>query len=150
MGQPLILETTFLIDLERENNRGTPGPAMAFLELHEDARLYITFTIAGELAAGASLADRARWEAFLAPFHILSSNADVSWEYSRAYRYLQDNGLMIGGNDLWIAATGLAYRMPVVTRNVQHYRRVPGVLVADYRTDGARPPLSAQGRDSRA
>lgn len=139
MGQSLILETTFLIDFERESNRGTTGQAIAFLEAHEDARLYITFTVAGELAAGTTLAERPRWEEFLAPFHILVPNADVSWEYGRAYRYLQENGLMIGGNDLWIAATALAYRMPVVTRNVQHYRRVPGLLVEGYHTLPAQP-----------
>ena len=138
MGRPLILETSFLIDFERENNRGAAGPALAFLEANEDARLYITFTVAGELAAGMSLADRERWEEFLAPFHVLAFNAEVSWEYGRAYRYLQENGLLIGTNDLWIAATGLAYRMPIVTRNVQHYRRVPGLQVAGYNP----PPLT--------
>lgn len=132
MGQALILETSFLVDFERENNRGTAGPAVGFLESHEDARLYVTFTVAGELAAGTSLAERARWEEFLAPFHVLAFNADVSWEYGRTYRYLQENGLLIGGNDLWIAAAGLAYHMPVVTRNVQHYRRVPGLRVEEY------------------
>ncbi len=132
MGRGLILETSFLVDFERENNRGSAGPAIAFLESHDDARLYITFTIAGELAAGASLGERDRWEAFLAPFHILAFNADVSWEYGRTYRHLQENGMLIGGNDLWIAATGLAYQMPIVTRNVQHYRRVPGLRVEGY------------------
>jgi predicted nucleic acid-binding protein len=133
VGESLILETSFLVDFERENARGVPGPALAFLEAHEDARLYITFTVAGELAAGISLADRARWEEFTAPFHILASNADVAWEYGRAYRYLQGNRLLIGANDLWIAATGVAYRMPIVTRNVEHYRRVPDLQVATYR-----------------
>jgi tRNA(fMet)-specific endonuclease VapC len=132
MGRSLIVETSFLIDLEREHNRGVPGPAVAFLEANADARLYLPFIVAGELAAGTSLADRQRWEAFLAPFYVLSSNADVSWEYGRAYRYLQENGRLIGGNDLWIAATGLAYHMPVVTRNAERYRRVPGLEVEAY------------------
>jgi tRNA(fMet)-specific endonuclease VapC len=132
VGRPLILETTFLIDLEREHNRGTPGPAVAFLESNDDARLYLPFIVAGELAAGRSLSEREKWEAFLAPFYVLASNPDVSWEYGRAYRYLQENGRLIGGNDLWIAATGLAYRMPVVTRNHDHYRRVPGLQVEAY------------------
>ena len=132
MGQPLILETSFLIDFERENARGTAGAAVAFLETIGNARLYVTFTVAGELAAGLSMADRSQWEAFLAPFHVLAFNPDVSWEYGQTYRYLQHNGLLIGGNDLWIAATALAYRMPVVTRNVDHYRRVPRLQVEDY------------------
>lgn len=63
----------------------------------------------------------------LAPFHILPATPDVCWEYGRAYRYLQENGRLIGGNDLWIAATALANRMPVVTKNVEHYKRVPGL-----------------------
>jgi hypothetical protein len=67
VGRPLILETTFLIDLEREHNRGTPGPAVAFLEANEDARLYLPFIVAGELAAETSLRERDRWDAFLAP-----------------------------------------------------------------------------------
>ena len=132
MGRSMILETTFLVDFERENNRGAPGRAVAFLEAHEDARLFVTFTVAGELAAGTTLGERARWVEFLAPFHVLASTADVCWHYGQAYRYLQDNGLLIGANDLWIAATGLAYRMPVVTRNGQHYRRVPGLQVEGY------------------
>ena len=103
------------------------------LEAHQDSRLYVTFTVAGELAAGVSLAARARWEEFLGPFHILPFTADVSWEYGRAYRFLRENGLLIGTNDLWIAATGLAYRVPVVTRNVEHYRRVPDLEVLAYR-----------------
>jgi tRNA(fMet)-specific endonuclease VapC len=132
VGRSLIVETTFLIDLEREHSRGTPGPAVAFLEANESARLYLPFVVAGELAAGTSLADRQRWEAFLAPFYVLMSTPDVCWEYGRTYRYLQENGRLIGGNDLWIAATGLAYRMPVITRNVEHYRRVPGLEVEPY------------------
>ena len=43
------------------------------------------------------------------------------------YRFFRDNGRLIGANELWIAATDLAYGKPVVTRNEQHYRRVPGL-----------------------
>ena len=132
MGRALILETTFLVDLEREHHRGRPGAALAFLEANPDARLYLPFIAAGELAAGVSLAERDRWEAFVAPFYILESNLAVCWEYGRAFRYLQDQGRLIGGNDLWIAATALAYGMPVVTRNTTHYRRVPGLTVQAY------------------
>ena len=48
------------------------------------------------------------------------------WHYAQAYRYLRANGLLIGANDLWIAAAGIAYRMPVLTRNTSEFRRVPG------------------------
>ena len=133
----MILETTFLVDLDREISRRTTGPAQEFLEQHADERLNITFTIAGELAAGPRVEDRESWEALVCPFRILEINRDVCWEYGRAYRYLRDNGMLIGANDLWIAATGLAYRAPVVTRNERHYRRVPGLTVLSYGTRAA-------------
>jgi len=132
MGRALILESTCLIDLERAHHRGVPGPALVFLEENQDARLYLPVVVAGEMASGISMRDRARWEAFLAPFYVLPSTPEVSWQYGRAYRHLRDNGSLIGANDLWIAATGLAYEMPVVTRNVDHFRRVPGLEVESY------------------
>ena len=76
----------------------------------------------------------ARWDEFISPFHVLPSNAEVAWEYGRAYRFLQGNRMLIGANDLWIAATGLAYRMPIVTRNVELYRRAPDLQVITYRS----------------
>jgi predicted nucleic acid-binding protein len=128
----LILETTFLVDFEREVIRGSDGPAHRFLGRHAGHRLYITPTVAGELAAGASMNDRAHWEAFVAPFHMLPLDREVCWHYGNAFRYLQANGLLIGANDLWIAAAGLAHQVPVVSRNARHFERVPGLKVVAY------------------
>lgn len=132
MGRSLILETTFLIDLEREQNRGVPGAAVAFLEANQEARLYLPLVVAGELAAGTSMRERNKWEAFLAPLYLLPSTLEVSWQYGRTYRHLKDNGRLIDSNDLWIAATALAYQMPVVTKDLDHFRRVPGLEVESY------------------
>lgn len=134
MGRGLILETTFLVDLERELRHASYGPAQKALERHRDERLYVTFTVAGELACGSTLSLRDRWETFLAPFHVLPATIDVCWHYGRIFRHLQDNGRLIGTNDLWIAATALAHEMPLVTGNEEHFRRVPGLGVVGYRT----------------
>jgi predicted nucleic acid-binding protein len=56
----------------------------------------------------------------------------VSWQYGRAFQHLQKNGQLIGTNDLWIAATALAYRMPIVTANHEECQRVPGLEVLHY------------------
>ena len=132
MGRALVLETTFLIDLEREHRQGKPAGAIDFLERMDGARLYLPATVAGELAAGTSLSNRGRWEAFLSPFFLLPVTPDVAWEYGRAARHLRGVGQLIGTGDLWIAATALANRMPVVTRNVEHFRRVPHLDVETY------------------
>jgi len=132
VARALILETTFLIDLERETAHPRPGPALRFLEKNTEDSLYLTFTIAGELAAGRDAAGREAWEEFLAPFHLLSCTPEVCWRYGEAYRYLRENGRLIGTNDLWIAATAVAFAMPLVTRNERHFRRVPGLQVLAY------------------
>ena len=79
MGHGLILETTFLIDLERDLRRGAQGAAIRWLEGHVEDELYLTFTVVGELACGASLAERERWQAFIAPFRVLPATPDVCW-----------------------------------------------------------------------
>lgn len=130
MAGALILETTFLIDLERELARGERGPAQRFLAANADRRLVVTFTVAGEVAAG--IEERERWLALLAPFRVLGADDEVCWMYGRCYRRLRAAGELIGANDLWIAATALVHGFPVVTRNQRHYRRVPGLEVVGY------------------
>ena len=132
MGQALILETTFLVDLEREALRGQPGSAHRFLEENADRELCITLTTAGELACGPRLDERRGWDALVRRFRVLVPDLDTAWAYGQRYRYLKDNGLLIGANDLWIAATAIVHGLPLVTRNPSHFRRVPGLSVVTY------------------
>ncbi len=129
----MILDSTFLVDLERERKRGEAGAAAGFLRTREDVSFAITFTIAGELAAGRSLGqDREKWERFIRPFRLYEYSPDVAWAFGRSFRQLQHDGLMIGANDLWIAATALANDVPVVTRNDREFSRVEGLKVFGY------------------
>lgn len=128
----MILETTFLVDLERELQRGGKGAAHRFLETNRGVGLYLSFITAGELAAGSSLARAERWRSFVDGFRVLHSTREVCWEYGKLYRFLQTNRLLIGGNDLWIAATALAHALPLVTRNRRHFERVPGLELVAY------------------
>jgi len=129
----MILDSTFLVDLERERKRGEEGAAVTFLRAHEDISFAITFTIAGELAAGRSLgSDREKWERFIRPFRLFDYSPEVAWLFGGSFRQLQRDGRMIGANDLWIAATALANDVPVVTRNNGDFSRVEGLKVFGY------------------
>lgn len=133
MEDSLILDSAYLIDLEQEIGRRQTGPAHRFLERQEGQRLYTTFTVSGEIAAGYAPEERPAWEELLRPFTVLQWNPEVSWHYAQTYRYLKQVGLLIAGNDLWIAATALAYAAPLVTGDARHYSRVPGLSLRPYR-----------------
>ncbi len=132
MADRLILETTFLVDLERERQRGEEGACASFLRRHSRLGLVLTHITAGELACVYGPYEQDAWARYLAPFFVLRHTLDVDWHYAQTYRYLKSRGELPGANDLWIAASGLAYRLPVVTRNVDHYRRVPALEVMAY------------------
>jgi tRNA(fMet)-specific endonuclease VapC len=129
----MILDSTFLVDFERECARRKSGPATKFLEARPEEELCITFTIAGELAAGESMGrDRAKWESFIQPFRFFGYNDEVAWRFGEVFRELRQKETHIGANDMWIAATALANGQPLVTRNAEEFRRVPSLEVMSY------------------
>lgn len=132
MARLLILETTFLVDLEREAHSGSPGPAQAFLEAHPDRGLAVTLTTAGEMACVPDSSSRSSWERLLARFRLLEPDRETAWRYGQLYRFLKRNGALIGTNDLWIAATALGYQLPLVTRNAKVFQRIPDLEVWGY------------------
>lgn len=123
----LILDTNFVVALERETRRKAPGPAHVFLRGHREDRFTLTFTVVGELACGQSAAARRDWERLCQPFPVLGWTREVAWHYGELFRHLQTRGQLIGTNDLWIAATALAHDCPLVTNNTAEFARVPGL-----------------------
>ena len=128
----LIVDTNFVISMEREAKKPGPRRAEAFLEKHAKEQFFMPFTVAGELACGRSAADKLTWKRLCSPFALLPWTPDVLWQYGELYRHLQSGGNLIGTNDLWIAATALVHDMALVTNNGDEFRRVPGLVVLEY------------------
>jgi len=84
------------------------------------------------LACGPRLDERGDWESLVRRFRVLVPDLETSWVYGQRYRYLRDHGLLIGANDLWIAATAIVNGLPMVTRDPAHFGRVPGLSVVTY------------------
>src|SRR6516162_1982827 len=128
----MILDTVVLIDLEREITRGKAGPAMAALKRFANHELFLTPTIAGELAAGESMRKHEVWSRFIEPFTLLTINSEVCWEYGELYWALRSKGIMISANDLWIAATALAYNEGLLSRNRGDFNKISGLSLETY------------------
>ena len=128
----ILLDTCFLVDHERETRDGVQGRAAGFLAAHPEDALFITPTIAGEFASGASMAERDAWQEAIEPFTILPITSRVAWVYGRIHQELQGKGDLIGANDMWIAAAAIEHRALLVTSNEKDFSRVANLRFAVY------------------
>jgi predicted nucleic acid-binding protein len=130
------LDTTFLVDLLREARRG-PGPATAFLHSAQDEDLWISLHVLCELHAGAELStnpprEKQAIELACSGLNVVLPGEELPHVYGRLLSTLQRNGQIISTMDLLIAASALLDNAPLMTRNLKHFNRVPGLQVLGY------------------
>lgn len=127
----MILDTCVLIDLQRERRRSEFGPAHRWARQHAGQPSRISAVAWGEFAEAFSEGDPVLpiWRA---AFEILPIDERVAESYALVVRELRGKGQLIGVNDIWIAATALAYEAPLVSRNGAEFTRIPGLTVWTY------------------
>jgi tRNA(fMet)-specific endonuclease VapC len=54
-------------------------------------------------------------------------DSEVARVHASVWAGLEDSGEIIEAHDLWIAATALTHGLELVTTNVRHFERVPGL-----------------------
>jgi tRNA(fMet)-specific endonuclease VapC len=67
----------------------------------------------------------------LSPFNNLDFDLAAARHYADIRHDLKQRGLIIGNNDLMIAAIALANDLTVVTHNVDEFKRVHGLRIED-------------------
>lgn len=126
-----LLDTNFLIGLWRQPQHGLE---VDFLETHAESVLALPWIAKAEFLAGAVVAhhDAARVLRFLAQYPLVLPDETTLGIYANRYATLRTAGKTVGINDLWIAASAIQHRLPLVTRNVRELSRVEGLDVLDY------------------
>ena len=69
---------------------------------------------------------------FLADVTVVDVDHTIAIRFGEIRAQLLDQGQPVASVDLMIAATGLVHGMTVVTHNVGHFQRVPGLIVEDW------------------
>ncbi len=126
----MLFDTEFLLRYAGQRGRAQKIATEKFEARHLDAPLYTSRICWAEFAEGC--VHEREVHAALARFTLIEINEAVAWEASRLARLLKTAGRHIGDNDVWIAATALAYDLPLVSRNTRHFSRVPGLTLAEY------------------
>lgn len=126
----MLFDTEFLIRYAGQRGRAQKIATERFEARHLDAPLYTSRVCWAEFAEGC--AHEIEVHQALARFTLIEIDEAVAWQASRISRLLVRTGRVIGDNDVWIAATALAYGLPLVSRNTRHFARVPGLTIATY------------------
>lgn len=102
----LLLDTSTLIELERELAHAQVGVVRAFLGRHRGEALACSTVTVGELASGAD-EDSIRF--FLRRLRKIPLDEAIAYRAGELDQQLARAGMRLGENDNWIAATALRY-----------------------------------------
>jgi tRNA(fMet)-specific endonuclease VapC len=130
----LILDTSILIAAERQRFR-----LPEFFAAYPAEGFFIASITASELLHAVERAipperkivRSALVEQFLINLEVLDFDLSVARRHAGIWAFLERNGLMIGPYDLIIAATALACNHRLATLNLNEFRRVPSLQLAD-------------------
>jgi tRNA(fMet)-specific endonuclease VapC len=134
MALRLSIDTTFLIDLQRERSTGDDdGAAHRLLKRSPDAELFLSTVALGEFAEGFDQVEHPIVTAVREGHTLVPVDDQTSVVYARVVRELRRRGELIGSNDLWIGCTSLRLGMAIVTANIADFRRIDGLGIVQYR-----------------
>lgn len=126
-----LLDTNVLISLFKNKY----GIRNAILEVGREQCVISTLTI-GELLVGAYKGKDARQRNEVEKTKELFSTIPVSEAiidvYAKTRATLELQGIRIDDIDLLIASTAIYHNLIVVTHNVKHFDRIPGLQVTDW------------------
>lgn len=128
-----LLDTNICIYIAK----GQPLAVRRRFEAHTLQELVMSAITVGELRFGAeksqarerALATIAQLVQMIQPCALPMAAAE---HYGRVRAALQQQGLPIGSNDLWLAAHALAEGWTLVTNNTREFSRVPGLRVENW------------------
>ena len=137
----------YLFDTDAISETLKPKPAPAYVRwlrsvVREDQ--YTSAVVAGELFKGAyRSAASAKWlrridGVVLAAVTVLPYDVNVARIYGQIRAELESKGKVPGEADLQIAATALRHDLELVTGNLRHFERVPGLRINAVLADARR------------
>lgn len=130
----VCLDTSFIIDLFRKNP-AAEEKLLLFLEREE--RLSTTPITVAELYKGAYASKSKRQEVrkiteIIQHLEILDLSIPVCERYGVTINDLRARGLLVGDLDVLIASAAAVNKEILLTRNEEHFRRIPGLVVESW------------------
>ena len=134
----MMLDTSYIVDLLREQASGRPGPAARFLQDHRASKLRMPVFVLCELQLGV-LRGRNTQDAhaaveqlaeFIEPVY---PSAGFAPAYAMIVASLLQAGTQIPTMDALIGSMAVVHSEPIVTADVEHFSRIKNLVVLHYR-----------------
>ena len=130
----MFVDTSFVVELLRERNAGSGGPAMSKLEAIQQVKLQMPVFVLCELHVGVAQAQNPKnelekLERMLEYFETVYPRQAFATTYGELELYLRRKGTPIPLMDLLIATLVKCHGVPILTRDIDHFERVPGIVV---------------------
>ena len=114
-----------------------PEVVLEHLMQHDPSQICISSITMAELEYGVHNSskpeqNRTALMMFLSEITILPFDSDASFEYGKIRYDLKSKGILIGGNDLLIAAHAKSLGLTLVTHNIREFSRVEGLSIEDW------------------
>jgi predicted nucleic acid-binding protein len=132
------VDTSFLIDLMREQGRHKAGAATQFLADHARAQLGASVFVICELEAGAARAarpdrERARVRSLVQALTISYPDERFALIYGEMLARIQKIGRTVSPMDLLIATSAIVDDAEFVSANQKHFDAIPNLRLLTYR-----------------
>jgi len=128
-----MLDTNICVSLIRRR----PEPLIQRIDRTPVGDIGISVVSLAELEYGVSKSTQPRrnreaLQQFISPLEVAPFDRPATAAYGRIRAFLERKGQLIGSMDLMIAAHAVSLGVPLITSNLDEFRRVPGLRVNDW------------------
>lgn len=125
----ILVDTSIIIDYFRKSNK----KATEFYRLSQFNDFALSTISVFELEVGsATQRSGAFLDALLGYLDIIDLDLAATRLAAQIYRDLKADNLLIGLNDIYIAVTAMAHKLPIATLNRKHFVRIQELELVDW------------------
>ena len=133
--EPALLDTDTLSEIMKRVDPRVHDNARRYLAdfRHFTFSIMTRYEILRGLKARRATRQIARFEQRCQRSEVLPLTDDIIVQAAELYALLYQAGQLISDADILIAATALQHYLVMVTENVHHFRRIPGLAIESWR-----------------
>jgi tRNA(fMet)-specific endonuclease VapC len=132
---PILIDTDILSEILKQRDDNVIQAARVYLDEWRRFTFSVLtrYEILRGLRAKGAVRQELAFDALCRLSQVLPLMEPIAVRAAAIYADLQLRGELVGDADIFIAATALEHGLAIATGNIAHFRRIPGLQVANWR-----------------